>query len=160
MKTEQASTIRIFVASPGDVQVERDAAFAVSAQLDNDYWKPKGVRVEGYGWDNTHYPKLVNKPPQVNIGEGLPDMAAYDICIFLLWSRLGTPLDEANFKALPDGRQPTGTEYEFHAANQAALGTRRHTTQRIPAAGGRARAPAARTARTLHCPMVPRGRPP
>ena len=125
MKTEQASTIRIFVGSPGDVQEERDAAFAVIDQLDKDHWKPEGVRVEGYGWDNTHYPKLVNKPPQVNIGAGLPDMATYDICIFILWSRLGTPLDETNFEALPDGRQPTGTEYEFHAANQAASETGR-----------------------------------
>ena len=97
MKTEHASTIRIFVASPGDVQEEREAAFAVIDQLGKDHRKPEGLRVEGCGWNNTHYPRLVNKPPQVNIGEGLPVMADYDICIFILWSRLGTPMDEAKF---------------------------------------------------------------
>ncbi|MES9902609.1 MAG: SUMF1/EgtB/PvdO family nonheme iron enzyme [Sedimenticola sp.] len=119
MKKEEKSTLRIFVGSPGDVEEERKAAFEVIEHLNGHHWRPDNIMVEGYGWDNTHYPKLVNHPPQINIEDGLPKMAEYDICIFILRHRLGTPLDDS-FKPLKDeGRQPTGTEYEFYGAVDA-----------------------------------------
>ncbi|MBL3527217.1 MAG: SUMF1/EgtB/PvdO family nonheme iron enzyme [gamma proteobacterium endosymbiont of Lamellibrachia anaximandri] len=116
MKKEVTSTIRIFVGSPCDVEEERKAAFEVIDRLNNHHWRPRNITVKGYGWDNTHYPKLTTNSPQTDIETSLPKMAEYDICIFILCHRLGTPLDES-FDPLDDeGRQPTGTEYEFYGA--------------------------------------------
>jgi hypothetical protein len=106
------AAIRIFVGSPGGVDDERKAVFDIIDRLRRDHWRPDDVGIEGYGWDITHYPKLVSHPPQVNISEGLPDMADYDLCLVILCNRLGTPLDKENFLALMDGRQ--STEYKPH----------------------------------------------
>ncbi|MEW8426621.1 MAG: SUMF1/EgtB/PvdO family nonheme iron enzyme [Candidatus Thiodiazotropha sp.] len=116
MEQRQSSVFRVFIGSPGDVADLRESAFDIIRRLSEDRWRPAGLSVEGYGWDVNHYPKLVNHPPQVNITESLPEMAEYDLCLFILSTRLGTPLDGDNFPPLPDGRQPSGTEYEFHQA--------------------------------------------
>ncbi|MEW8395049.1 MAG: hypothetical protein AB2707_02705, partial [Candidatus Thiodiazotropha sp.] len=116
MEQRQSSVFRVFIGSPGDVADLRESAFDIIRHLSEDRWRPAGLSVEGYGWDVNHYPKLVNHPPQVNITESLPEMAEYDLCLFILSTRLGTPLDGDNFPPLPDGRQPSGTEYEFHQA--------------------------------------------
>jgi len=88
MEDEQAKVVKVFVGSPGDVAECRDAAFEIVARLSRDDWRPKSLVVEGYGWDNTYYPKLVNKPPQANIEAGLPSMGQYDICLFIIGTRL------------------------------------------------------------------------
>ncbi len=116
MTKSDTKPIRIFIGSPGDVEKERKAAYAIITKLNDHHWRPKNISVEGYGWDNTHYPKLLNHPPQINIETSLPKMAEYDICIFILCHRLGTPLDESFAPLDDDGRQPTGTEYEFYSA--------------------------------------------
>ncbi|MBA1444515.1 MAG: SUMF1/EgtB/PvdO family nonheme iron enzyme [Chromatiales bacterium] len=116
MKKEVKSIIRIFVGSPGDVEEERKAAFEVIDRLNNHHWRPGNITVKGYGWDNTHYPKLITHSPQIDIETSLPKMSEYDICIFILCHRLGTPLDESFAPLDDEGRQPTGTEYEFYSA--------------------------------------------
>lgn len=114
MEQRTTDIFKVFIGSPGDVAELRTAAFDLIKRLSQDEWCPEGLQVEGYGWDVTHYPKLVQSPPQANIQAGLPSMAEYDLCVFIIGTRLGTPLDTENFEALPDGRQPTGTEYEFN----------------------------------------------
>jgi hypothetical protein len=116
MEQRKSTVFKVFIGSPGDVAELRQAAFDLIQRLSRDHWRPEGLIVEGYGWDITHYPKLASSPPQCNITEQLPKMAEYDLCLFIIGNRLGTPLDEQNFAPLPDGRQPTGTEYEYYQA--------------------------------------------
>jgi len=116
MEERSNQFFKVFIGSPSDVAELRETAFETIQRLSADAWRPEGLIVEGYGWDVTHYPKLANEPPQVNIETSLPDMAEYDLCLFIIGARLGTPLDDDNFAALPNGRQPTGTEYEYHNA--------------------------------------------
>ncbi|MGD8932151.1 MAG: hypothetical protein PVI52_06235, partial [Chromatiales bacterium] len=116
MEQRNNSIFKVFVASPGDVAELRQAAFDLIQRLSRDHWRPEGLVVEGYGWDITHYPKLASSPPQCNITRQLPQMGEYDLCLFIIGNRLGTPLDQQHFEALADGRQPTGTEYEYHQA--------------------------------------------
>lgn len=116
MEKRRSSVFNVFIGSPGDVANLRASAFDIIRSLSEDRWRPAELTVEGYGWDVSHYPKLVNRPPQVNITEFLPNMAEYDLCLFILSTRLGTPLDDDNFAPLPEGRQPTGTEFEFYQA--------------------------------------------
>jgi len=116
MEERSSQVFKVFIGSPGDVAALRKVAFDMVKRLSDDAWRPSGLVVEGYGWDVTHYPKLANVPPQANIEKSLPNMAEYDLCLFIIGSRLGSPLDDENFAALPDGRQPTGTEYEYNSA--------------------------------------------
>ncbi|MCP4042591.1 MAG: SUMF1/EgtB/PvdO family nonheme iron enzyme, partial [Gammaproteobacteria bacterium] len=119
MEEEKRQVIKVFVGSPGDVSECRESAFETIERLTNDYWRPQSSTVEGYGWDVTHYPRLVHLPPQGNIDGSLPRMERYDIALFIIGCRLGTPLDEENFEPLPNGGQPTGTEHEFYSALNA-----------------------------------------
>ena len=47
----------------------------------------------------------------------MPRPSACDIALFILWSRIGTPLSDADYPpdSRPEGleRSPTGTEWEF-----------------------------------------------
>ena len=119
MEQRNSSLFKVFIGSPGDVAELRQAAFEIIQGLSGDDWRPEGLEVEGYGWDVTHYPQLANSPPQCNIDDRLPQMEEYDVCLFIIGSRLGTPLDGENYPPLADGRQPTGTEHEFHQAMKA-----------------------------------------
>ena len=75
MEKRERSIFKVFIGSPGDVQELREAAFNTIQQLNRDPLRPDDVEVQGFGWDVTDYPKLINQPPQANIEEGLPDMA-------------------------------------------------------------------------------------
>ena len=97
MEQRNNSVFKVFIGSPGDVADLRKAAFNLILRLNRDDWRPAGLLVEGYGWDVTHYPRLASSPPQCNINKHLPDMAEYDVCLFIIGNRLGTPLDEEHF---------------------------------------------------------------
>jgi hypothetical protein len=104
MATE-VKKVRIFVASPGDVQSERDQLEKVVSELNltiSAIAPEKKIVLELIRWEK-------NVPP--GLGQGPQDVvnqhiSQYDIFVGILWKRLGTPTAEAN----------SGTEEEFQGA--------------------------------------------
>ncbi len=119
-------TLRVFLASPGDVKDERRLALKVIDKLRTDPGWQK-VAIESVAWDkpDDQTPLLAGIDPQDAITQGLPRPAACDIFVALFWSRMGTPLDASRY-AKPDGGQyRSGTEWELEEALQAFKDKRR-----------------------------------
>jgi hypothetical protein len=101
-------TIKIFLSSPMDVAEERFAAKRVIERLQEQF--------AYYG----HIEKVLSeeKPlpatetPQKNI----PAPSDTDIVVVLLWSRLGTPILDEQYRERPGDPPMTGTEWEFYDA--------------------------------------------
>jgi tetratricopeptide (TPR) repeat protein len=100
-------TIRIFVSSPGDVQLERQKAAEVVERIQGEV--SAHAKLVPYFWE--HEPMLATKDFQGNI----PSPAEFDIVICILWSRLGTRLHSKHRR--DDGTlYQSGTEFEFEEA--------------------------------------------
>ena len=100
-------TIRIFVSSPGDVQLERLKAAEVVERIQGEV--SAHAKLVPYFWE--HEPMLATKDFQENI----PSPAEFDIVICILWSRLGTRLHSKHRR--DDGTlYQSGTEFEFEEA--------------------------------------------
>ena len=106
---------RVFISSPGDVAEEREVA--------RDFLRdtlPVRTAIRGKAtfdpvtWDdpNASTPMLAHLSPQAAVNRGLPKPSDCDIVIVILWSRMGTPLLEAERKQDGD-RYVSGTEYEY-----------------------------------------------
>ena len=108
-------TIKIFISSPSDVLYERQIAKRVIARLGKEF--AASVKLEALLWEDM--PLQATSSFQEGIDQVTKDNLV-DIAIFILWSRLGTPLSDKFVK--PDGNlYKSGTEYEFemmYAANQ------------------------------------------
>ena len=99
--------IRIFISSPGDVQQERNIARKVISELSTLY--SKYTQIEVLMWED--FPLTVDSTFQEGIDYFLKE-DVIDIAVFILWSRLGTPLCSKFLK--PDGTPyQSGTEYEY-----------------------------------------------
>ena len=104
MPTE-AKKIRIFVASPGDVQSERLQLSKVVDELNTTISAiapEKQIFLELIKWETHVHPGLGRDPQEVvnqQIGK-------YDIFVGIIWKRLGTPTALAR----------SGTEEEFQHA--------------------------------------------
>ena len=101
---------RVFVSSPSDVFGERERIERVIGRLNGELGG--GAALEAIRWEQTYY--TADKTFQDQIV--LPSQTDLVICI--LWKRLGAELPPAYRR--PDGTTPTGTEYEFEEAIQAA----------------------------------------
>lgn len=102
---------RVFISSPGDVGPERAVALAVAERLKFEF---RGqVELEAYLWERS----LMRATKSFQ--EQIADIQQTNLAIFILWSRLGTPLPLDQFMR-PDGTQYlSGTEYEFERAMDA-----------------------------------------
>ena len=101
-------TIRIFISSPGDVGEERDKAKRVIDELQRHYGS--GVRLLPVLWEDLAIPATASF--QEGIDFILSAGHRVDVAVFILWSRLGTPLGPCITK--PDGSAyRSGTEREF-----------------------------------------------
>ena len=101
-------TIHIFISSPGDVAVEREKARKVVEALQKRY--AGRLNLETVLWEDL--PLGANTSFQQGIDLVLSDQNGVDIAVFILWSRLGSPLGAAIRK--PDGSEyRSGTEREF-----------------------------------------------
>lgn len=99
--------IRIFLSSPGDVWQERNIARNVISQLSSLY--AQYVELEILMWEDL--PLSADSTFQEGIDYFIKG-EEIDIAVFILWSRLGTPLCTKFTK--PDGSlYKSGTEYEF-----------------------------------------------
>ncbi len=103
---------RIFVSSPGDVKRAREFAVLTVETLAQDY--ARYLLIEPYLWEfeamvaSGHFEDSIEPP------------SAFDIVVFIVWSRLGTVMPERTsvreYRGI-DGRMPvTGTEWEFEEA--------------------------------------------
>src|SRR5437879_2025809 len=97
-------TLRIVVASPGDVQPERDAVEAVAIELNRGIAKDRNLVLEVLRWETDTSPGFHPQGPQGHI-DPILDIEHCDLLISILWKRFGTA------SPLLDGR--TGTEHEF-----------------------------------------------
>ncbi|MFA7173698.1 MAG: hypothetical protein WC340_09825 [Kiritimatiellia bacterium] len=106
--SETIPTIRIFISSPGDVAVERGKARKVVEALQKRY--AGRLKLETMLWEDL--PLGAETSFQQGIDLVLSDQHGVDIAVFILWSRLGSPLGAAIRK--PDGTEyRSGTEREF-----------------------------------------------
>lgn len=104
-------TLRIFISSPGDVGEERLLTHRIVKRLQAEF--ANKIELESIFWEQE--PLLASADFQTQV----PAASKADIAVFVLWSRLGTPLS-AEQCSRPDGsRYNSGTEYEFEDALKA-----------------------------------------
>ncbi|MBI4001993.1 MAG: DUF4062 domain-containing protein [Nitrospira defluvii] len=92
---------RVFVASPGDVQSERESLGKAIVEVNQTHGQPLGYLLDLVQWKSHAVPDA--KPPQSAINDQLGD---YDIFIGIMWRRFGTPTGVAG----------SGTEEEIRRA--------------------------------------------
>ena len=97
--------IRIFVASPGDVGIERNGLAKVVDEINltlTTIAPEKGVNLELLRWETRTHPSMGTGPQPVIDRQ----IGTYDIFIGIMWKRFGTPTEDA----------ASGTEHEFRVA--------------------------------------------
>ena len=110
MNTTQ--TLRIFISSPGDVGEERDKARRVIDALRRHY---PGVALQPVLWEDLALPATASFQGTIDF---ILQKEPIDIAVFILWSRLGSPLGSAITRA--DGSPyRSGTEREFDVMLEA-----------------------------------------
>ncbi len=95
--------IRAFIASPGGLEPERQAAYSVALQLDKDLARPLGGRLELIGWEET---LSGMGRPQERINA---DMESCDLFIGAMWTHWGTH---------PGSSYSSGFEEEFELSRE------------------------------------------
>ena len=107
--------IKVFVASPRDIEPEREIVKRVVEKL-NKVWEPqKGIVLKVLDWRENVTPWL-DKPPERTLLEQLP-VDSWDLFIGIIWSRLGTPTGDSHPGA---GPFRSGTEQEFVLAYESS----------------------------------------
>lgn len=104
----QVRLLRIVVASPSDVQAERDVLPKVLAELNDGVAADRNVRLELSRWETDAFPGFHPEGPQGLIDPTLR-IEDCDILIGIFWKRFGTPVNNAK----------SGSEHEFRLAYEA-----------------------------------------
>jgi hypothetical protein len=102
---EQVQILRIVVASPGDVQPERDLLPDVVAELNQGIAADRGLRLELIRWETDAYPGFHPEGPQGLI-DPILKIDHSDVLIGIFWTRFGTRAKGMR----------SGTEHEFRTA--------------------------------------------
>lgn len=100
--------LKIVVASPSDVQAERDLVESVVKEVNRNTAADRGLRLEVARWETDTHPGFHKKGPQALI-DPILDIENCDILIGIFWTRFGTPTEDAK----------SGTEHEFLTAYKA-----------------------------------------
>jgi hypothetical protein len=103
MTRSTSKVVRVLVASPGDLEVERDAIEAAVEELNLGLGASTNTRLEVIRWESHASPEL-GTDPQAILNQQLGDN--FDVFIGLLWARTGTPTPRAD----------SGTIEEFERA--------------------------------------------
>jgi len=100
-----AKVIKVFIASPGDVQKERDLIRETIYEWNMINSVARGIILMPIGWE-TYSVSSYGAPPQDDINVKL--LKSCDLLIGVFWSKLGTPTDQ----------YPSGSveEIELHAS--------------------------------------------
>jgi len=83
-----AKVLEVVIASPSDVETERDMCERVLHEWNNVYSKSEGIILQPRRWESSVYSE-VGKRPQDSINTQIIKDA--DILIAIFWSRLGSP---------------------------------------------------------------------
>lgn len=97
------TVLSVFVASPSDIDDERNRLEETIQDLNLSWARTLGIRLELVRWETHAYPAF-GSSPQAVINEQIPD--DYDIFIGLMWYKFGTPTEHAS----------SGTHEEFRRA--------------------------------------------
>ena len=103
--------VRVFVASPSDVNKERDCVDDVIAELNRTTGGTLGIRLESVRWE-THAAPLMGRPEQVILDQIPIDQC--DVFVGILWTRFGTPT--GGVRGPGSSEFLSGTEEEFELA--------------------------------------------
>jgi hypothetical protein len=104
----QLRTFDVVVASPGDVQAERDALSQVVAELNRTVAQERGSVLRLRRWEADATPGFSDAGPQAVVDDALK-IETCDVFVGIFWKRLGTPVYDA----------PSGTIHEFRRAYDA-----------------------------------------
>lgn len=110
--------LRVFLASPGDVMDERGLAVKVLSYLPIDPLLRGKITLEAVAWDHpdTKTPFLAGMSAQDSVVRSLGKPSTCDIVVVILWSRLGSPIEQTHY-AKPGGNGYfCGTEWEYEEA--------------------------------------------
>ena len=118
--TKSVPLLRVFLSSPGDVSEERALAKRTLHELSAQSLLRGRVAFEVVAWDEPSLvPMSASLTPQEAVNRGIYSPAECDVVIFILWSRMGTPLPD-DFRK-PDGhRYMSGLEWEYDNAYTAS----------------------------------------
>jgi hypothetical protein len=105
---QQPRILRVVVASPGDVQSERDVLPSVIDEVNRVVAADRGLHLVLSRWETDTHPGFHPEGPQGLIDPVLK-ITDCDLLIGIFWKRFGTPT--------ADGK--TGTEHEFSLAYKA-----------------------------------------
>jgi len=97
--------LRIVVASPGDVQSERECVEGIAAELNRGLADVLGVRLDVVRWETDSFPGFNQAGLQGHIDTAL-SIDASDLVVGIFWKRFGTPVSDA----------ASGTEHEIRGA--------------------------------------------
>ena len=113
MVTKNYKKLRIFVASPGDVNLERRKVHEIADELNRtgNLADSFGIALEVLDWQ-THVSPFMGRPEEVVLQQ-LP-VDSWDIFIGILWLRFGTASGAKDLAA--DKEYNSGTEEEFKLA--------------------------------------------
>ena len=101
----QETILSVFVASPSDVDEERNRLEEVIRELNTAWARQLGIRLELIRWETHAYPSF-GEDSQAVINEQISQ--DFDLFIGLMWHRFGTPT----------GRAGSGTVEEFQRAKE------------------------------------------
>jgi hypothetical protein len=106
--SEGIQVLRVVIASPADVAVERDIAATVLEDMNRSVAADRGVRLEAVRWETDTYPGLHVDGPQGLI-DPILRIQDSDVLIGIFWRRFGTATMDSS----------SGTEHEFRLAYDA-----------------------------------------
>jgi hypothetical protein len=92
----QADIIRVVVASPSDVQAERDALSGVVDELNHGIAGDRGLQFGITRWKDDAYAGFHPRGPQGLI-DAILRIEECDVFIGIFWRRFGTPVYDAGF---------------------------------------------------------------
>ncbi|TFW11520.1 hypothetical protein E4L96_20925 [Massilia arenosa] len=83
---------QLLVASPSDVGEERRVVEDVVSQLNSQWSRSLGLRIDTVKWENSTHPEF-GEYPQAVINEQIGD--DFDILVGIFWTRIGSPTPQA-----------------------------------------------------------------
>src|SRR4051812_33807228 len=100
--------VEIFVASPGDLQAEREIISTVVADLNRSVGRAKRLVLTVVRWERDTFPSFGVDPQEI-VNQQIAEMSRYALFIGVMWNRVGSPTP----------RSRSGTIEEFGRAEQS-----------------------------------------
>jgi acetoin utilization deacetylase AcuC-like enzyme len=104
----QFIVLRVMVASPSDVDAERNVLPQIIDEVNRDTAEPAGIHLKLLRWEADAFPGFHQEGPQGLIDSALK-ISDCDLLIGIFWKRFGTPISDG----------ATGTEHEFTVAYES-----------------------------------------